>query len=287
MTVARHPLVNGKPIRFRALQQALWGVGLGTLVFGLFASGIYFGPTQVHWYIHIGSFYWPGFWLKKGWDDGMGLVGTHTWLINSANWAFFRHAYRNIGLPALATMGALSVTGGARKPASRWYTAIAPLLVLATAVVLITAGVYGTLRLNSAVGTVPTWATALEAGALGLVIGQILHFIWRPAGTRIQSFLVEKAVDRHWRSSSPSTPAWVSHPLTPPTFREAAWQLMEADVADGEAGRLAAEGRTRAANLLLVAVAAGAVLVLGVDFVGFIGHIWDGVFHLTFPYLAP
>src|SRR5215469_16248191 len=111
---AKPVLWNGNRIRHRWLQTRAWAAILGLFGVGLIA-GLYFGISQVHWYIHIGSFYWAGFDLKAGWDAGMGVVHPHSWLINAGNWDDYRHAYRNIGLPAFAVMGALSITGGSRK----------------------------------------------------------------------------------------------------------------------------------------------------------------------------
>lgn len=285
------PLVNGKPIRNRLLQQILWSIGLGTVVFGLFASGSYFGPTQVHWYIHIGSFYWPGFWLKHGWDSGMGVVGPHTRLINLTNWTTYRHNYRDIGLPALATMGAFSIAGGARKPAGRLYTAIAPFLVLAVAVVLITVASYVELATVAHATSLTVRQTNLvhlgEALLFGFLIGKVLHYIWRPAGTRIQGFLVERGMDRFYRSGGTGLPVWIRKPVAPPTLREAGQKLATKDEASGEAQQLRETGHTGRSTAIYWLVGVGVVLVLGVDFVGFIGHIWDGVLHLHFPYLAP
>jgi hypothetical protein len=283
----KHPLIAGEPIKGRAIQQLLWGVALGTVVFGFLASGLYFGISQVHWYIHIGSFYWPGFWLKDGWDSGMGVIHPHSWLINTVNWDDYRHAYRNIGLPAFAVMGALSITGGSKKMASRWYTALAPLLVLATAVVLITAGVWVTLWANAKFGPASHAVTALEAIALGFIIGRVLHTIWKPAGTRIQHFLVERAVDRYFRRGGTGLPFFVRQPVAPPTFREAGATLVAEDEKSGEAADLRAEGRTRRSDAIYYFVALAVLVVLAVDFVGFVGHILAGVLHVSFPYLAP
>lgn len=282
-------LIDGHPIKGRFAQQILWSIGLGTLIFGLFASGLYFGGSQVHWYIHLGGFYWPGFWLKHGWDGGMGLVGQHTWLINQANWPFYRHAYRDIGLPALATMGALSIAGGARKPAGRLYTAIAPVLVLVAAVVLITFGMWLQLKVNAhlTAGQGTNLIHLGEALLLGVLIGKVLHYIWRPAGTRIQRFLVERLVDRHFRHGGHGLPSWVRYPDAPPTARECAVQIVAEDEASGEAGRLRAQGHTARSQVVYWLAAVAVVVILGVDFIGFIGHVWVAILHHTFPYLAP
>lgn len=298
--VAGPVLVNGHPIRARKAKQIAWSVTLGTLAFGLFASGLYFGGSQVHWYVHIGSFYWPGWWLKQGWDGGMGIIGPHTTLVNTANWTAqfgYRHAYRNIGLPALAMMGALSIAGGARKPGSRLYTAVAPFLVLATAVVLITGGMWLVLLLDSHLHLSvqqANWLHLAESVLLGFAIGRVLHPVWRPAGTRIQQFGVEKLVDRHWRGGSTrDMPFWYTHELLPPTALEAAAVLIAGDLQPGkngapsEAFRLATEGQTSRSQVVYWLAAACVLVVVGVDFVGFIGHIWDGMLHQTFPYLAP
>lgn len=290
VAVPKHPLINGKPIRNRLLQQVLWSVALGTIVFGLFASGQYFGWTQVHWYIHIGPLYWAGFWWKPAWDGGMGVVGPHTWLINLTNWSTYRHNYRNIGLPALAAMGALSIYGGARKPGSRLYTAVAPLLVLITAVVLITVASWIELMTVAHLtlhGKAVGWVHLAEALVFGFLIGKVLHYLWRPAGTRIQHFLAERAIDRHFRAGRAGLPWWVEHNVAPPTLRETAASIASGDESSGEADSLRSDGHSAKSTAIYVLAGAVCLIVLGVDFVGFIGHIWVGVLGHTFPYLAP
>jgi hypothetical protein len=280
-------LIDGKPIHGRAIQQLIWGAVLGTVLFGLFFSGLYYGGTQVHWYVHLGGFYWRGVWVKPHWDGGMGIIHAHTWLINTANWPDYRHPYRNIGLGAFAVMGALSITGGSKKMASRWYTALAPLLVLIAALVLITAGVWVTLWANARWGPASHLVTALEAALLAVIVGRVLHTIWKPAGTRIQHFLVERGVDRHFRRGGVGLPRWVRHPLAPPTMREAAATLIAEDEASGEASALRAEGHTRKSSTIWWIAGTVLVLVLAFDFLGFIGHFWVGVLGHNFPYLAP
>jgi hypothetical protein len=280
-------------VKARKIKQVCWSLGLGVLVFGLLSSGLYFGISQVHWYVHVGSFYWPGFWLKQGWDSGMGIVGQHTWLINQGNWAAYRHPYRDIGLPALATMGALSIAGGARKPASRWYTAIAPILVLVSAVILITAATWLKLRFNSSPGVSSitaqqmNWLHLAESLFLGILIGQILHRIWRPAGTRIQSFIVERLVDSHFRRGGIGDPYWMRYELMPPTAIEAATKLIQEDELSGEADALRKEGHTSKSRTIYWVAALVCLVILSIDFVGFIGHFWVGVLGHNFPYLAP
>jgi hypothetical protein len=285
--------VNGKVIRNRTLQQIIWSVALGVVVFGFFFSGWYDGGIQVHWYIHIGSFYWSLPWPKDGWDDNAwGILGPHTWLVNTTNWGLqfgYRHALRNVLLPAFAVMGALSVAGGARKPASVWYSILAPFLVLATAVVLIIGGMWLALRVGTGSLTAQqvNWLHLAESLVLSFVIGKALHYEWRPAGTRIQHFLMERLVDRHLRGEGAYLPVWVERPVLPPTARETGWQIYEEDLASGEAGRLAAEGRTRRSSLIFWVASLAVALVFGVDFIGAIGHVWVGILHHTFPYLFP
>jgi hypothetical protein len=288
-------LVNGKPIHGRLIQQILWGVLLGTALFGLAFSGLYFGATQVHWYIHIGSFYHSARWVKPMWDQGFGWFSPHSWLINTSNWADYRHPYRNIGLASFAVMGALSITGGAKKMAGRWYTAFAPLIILASALVLITAGVWVTLWANAKTGGASHLVTAMEAAALAFIVGRVLHILWKPAGTRIQHFIVERMVDRFFRRgyATQGLPVWVKYPLAPPTMREAGQLLITDDRTNPipgeltEAERLAEEGKTRRSSAVYWVAAAVLILVLALDFVGFIGHFWVGVFGHDFPYLAP
>jgi hypothetical protein len=292
-------LIAGHAIHGRFLQQIGWSIGLGTLILGLFFSGLYDIGTQVHWVVHIWFIRFQLPWAKPGWDaNAWGLIGPHSWVVNTTNWGYkfgYRHALRDIVLPAFATMGALSIAGGAKKPAGWLYTAIAPFLVLATAIVMIIGGMWLALRAGTGSLTAQQ-VTSLhfaESLALGLLTGRVLHYIWRPAGTRIQTFSVERLIDRRWRRGGAGLPAWVRYPLAPPTMREEGAKLVAVDEAPGrhglpsEAERLREQGTTSRSSALYWLAGAAVVVVLSVDFVGFIVRIWAGILHGTFPYLAP
>lgn len=286
-------LINGKPIKYRKVQKIAWPVGVG-LFLGLVMSGIYFGPTQVHWFIHLGSFYWRGFDLKLKWDRGAGeFLSQHVWFIDKLNWSAYRHNYRDLGLPAYATVGVLSIVAGAKEPAGKLYTWLAPLLLTITAVLLITGATWVELATvdhlhehGIYIGTV----SVAEAIVIGFIVGRVLHYLFRPAGTSIQRLWIEWAVDRNHRKGRTTQgrlPVWVSLPLAPVTAREEGMRLINKDIKSGEAADLASKPLTWRNQLVWVAVAILLVLSLGFAFLGFIGHIWVGTLGYNFPYLAP
>jgi hypothetical protein len=291
-------LIDGKPIAHRTLQKYLWPAGVG-LILGLVISGLYFGLTQVNWYIHIGSFYRHLFWLKRGWDDGVGQwLSQHTWFINLKNWSTYRHNARNLGAPGFATVGVMSIVAGASRPAGKIYTTVAIVMLPVLLALLIAGGTW--VELSSvdhlhehgfAVGTV----SVAEAAVLGFVIGRILHPVMKPAGTRIQDAWTDWAVDRYWRKGGGQLPVWIRRSLAPVTARESAMKRIQADQVNPstkvphltEAQYQMHRPLTLRSHLVWLAVALGVIVILGLAALGFTGHFLVGVLHMSIPYLAP
>lgn len=283
-------LINGKPIRFRAFQKVAWPVGVG-FILGLVIAGLYFGLTQVNWYIHIGGYYQHLFWFKPWWDENAGQwLSQHLWFMHMDQWSAYRHNYRNLGEPAAATVGIFSIVAGAKRTAPKWLMFAAPFLLVISGAVLITFATW--LELISidhlhAHGIYIGTLSLIEAGVLGFFIGRVQRGFMKPFGTTIQRIWVEWGADRHQRRGRAGLPAWISLPLAPVTAREEGVKIIEDDRVSGEAAELAAKPLTFWSHLIWVAVALVLLAILGLAFLGFIGHIWVGVLGHNFPYLAP
>lgn len=292
-------LINGKPIAHRTLQKFIWAGGLGLLI-GLFISGHYFGGTQVDWNVaghHL-------FYLKGWWDDSVGnWLSQHTWFINKENWSAYRHNTRNLGAPAIATVGVLALVGGASKPAGRLYSWVAPLILLAVVTVMLAAGTWLELATvdkvhqhGIAVGTTTLVCSAL----LGFAIGRVTHPLMKGPGTRLQNAWTNFCVDLYWRlgGDGKTLPVWVSKPLAPPFARESAAKRIVTDLTQAtkhkhtgppmtEAEYQQKKGITFTFALILFLIAVFLVYFIAVAALGFIGHFLVGVFHMHIPYLAP
>jgi hypothetical protein len=297
---SRALLLSGRAVRFRWGQMVAWGVIIG-LICAQFVFGLYDGVLQVHWYVHFGSFYWRGFYLKPAWDaNGFGLV-------HSGNWPRYRHlAFRDIAGPAIATMGVMTVMA---KP--KWWTAkpvhtvrlvTAPLVIIALTFALGVLGVYlaffGLPDLwHHAFGAyvVPgtKWLGYLSPDQLliGFLIGRVLHRYWAPVGATLQGGIMDRSVDR-WQAKIASAemsftsaikysnaglhilPAWQRRPLVPPVLRERWAKQWRENV------RIDAH---KARNGVILVVLAVFVLFF---LLGAVGHYWAGAGH-SVPYLFP
>jgi len=274
---------NGRPIRSRAAQMALWTVAAAACGAALVA-GLYFNFLEVNWH---------AFDLKTWWDGGMGVF-------HSASWVLYRHGIRDIGEPALATIAVKTLLAKRRtwgKRAGPAGVAIRVALVAAATVGLAAGAIWLIdFGLPQAGWHQPAWMVKVSAEQLilGVVIGQIVHRIWAPAGAAIQGHYIDKAVARS--KVTGRIPAWVRRPVAPPQVRERfVWQRSQRapapviSIADAKsrAGRAAVLGppawRIRAARArdAIVAVVAAYLVVTG-----FIAHYWIGTGH-TFPFLAP
>lgn len=309
-SLARHPSTGKysaptplEPIKHEKLQTKGQIITAGFII-GLIVSGLYFGITQVHWHIHIGSFYWPGFWLKHAWDDTAGTwLSAHTYLhagkinfhwITPSNWYYYRHNIRDIGIPSLAIFGVMSVFTSANY-SGKQYRGLRLLLSLvlffAAFVVLVAAGTWAGLFAIHAHGGVGRFFTAHDFilwVVLGVVISQVLHRLFGPVGASLQSKWVELSVDNWWRKGGGEYPAWVRwNYIIPVTARRRFDETAQKDWMTGEAAMLINDGPNMYSKL--VWWAAGLVLPAAFFFavLGFIGHFLVGMFGMHIPYLAP
>lgn len=299
-------LLSGRPVRWRFFQNTYWSPGLGLLAASV-AAGLYFGIIEVHWYIHVGSFYQNLFYLKPGWDS----LFPYGW------WALYRHAaFRDLAEPAVASMAVKTVLAGrknwGRPAASTLRIVTAPLVVILMIVAL---GIAGTWLINF--GGPVIWAHVMSAlgfpgfkvsahflGTLSvpqlafglLVMGPVVHRYWAPVGATLQGAAIDRSVDRRWKiiqrvqertaitmddvlaadaAGWHITPAWARLPLAPPPWRERfayGWRN-NSDVR---------ERRSRRWAVILVSVVLVLVMLLGLA-----GHYWVGSLHHAIPYLAP
>lgn len=296
ITAPRHPLVNGKPIRLRWLQQPVHSF-LYAFLIALVPAGLYFGALEVHWYLHFGSFYWPGFSNKAWWDFTVGqwLSGHSHGLVTPETWKAYRHAvFRNLLEPTLAftAVGALNA-----KP-KYWDDKVGPVrivvtlpLYLLTYLVLAIGGTW-LILLNDAHGWHPTNASrgawdVLQFGILGLGIAFVLHTIYGPVGARAQGAWIERSVDNRFRHRKITLPFWVRGAWVAPTIRERYASIHAADIVSGEAKALSEAGTTRRGKSLYVLAVLALLVIAWLAFLGFVGHIWVGVLGHSFPYLAP
>jgi hypothetical protein len=205
-TVAKpkHPLINGKPIRFRFFQQyVVWLVIVAVLGSALVAGG-YFNLLEVNWHL---------FYLKHWWDGGMGVF-------HSASWFLYRHGYRNDGEPAVAIMLISSFIASPKywgRRVGRIRLVVTPFVLVIVAVALITGAIwlqyFGLPNMWHAIlGSDRVhlfhpkyWAIA-ETLIFGFLIGRVLHPIWGPVGAHIQGFYVNRSLMRH---QGGSLPLWV------------------------------------------------------------------------------
>lgn len=291
-------LLSGEKVRFRVVQSLYWSVLTG-LVFAQFVFGLYDGVLQIHWYIHIGSFYRDLFYLKPTWDkDCFGLV-------HSGNWPLYRHlAFRDVAGPALATMGIVTLLAKPYKgkPVGTVRIVTAPLVIIALTFALGVLGVYlGFFGLPDAWHhlfgdyTVPgtKWLGYLSVTnfAIALVITRILRRYWAPVGATLQGIGLDRSVDswqvkisragmslddaiRYSNAGLHILPSWQRRPIAPPVLRErwaSMWRL-------NKAVRVK-KGRRRV-------YAAVVVIFVLVTALGVVGHYF-AAHGISVPYLFP
>jgi hypothetical protein len=288
IAVPRHIAVNGRLIRLRRVQMPAWSTAAG-LAGACLVAGIYLLVLQVDWHVHIGPVQFTILNLKPGWDG----------LLPGKSWPLYRHGLRDLGEPAAAVMGVLTLLARPRWwgiRLSAWRLVVTPLILAVAAIVLITGGVWlldfglpalwhallGTYRV-----TAPAWIahSSWQDLLLGFLIGRVLHRIWAPAGATLQGHVVDRAVDRAMETGH--VPAWVGLPVVPPVIRERfTWDLIREHQRAKIGTRDAPESReqpSRATRALVTSL-----LVLGVLFTvaGVIAKFWIATGH-GFPYLAP
>lgn len=295
----RAKLLSGQYIRNRFVQSLVWSVIAG-LIGAQFVFGLYDGVMEIHWFIHIGSFYLNLFYLKPGWDsDCFGLV-------HSANWSLYRHlAFRDIPGPAFATMAVTTLLSKPKwwdKKVSTLRVVTAPVVIIALTFAMGVAGVWlGYFGLPDAWHhlfgsyTLPDTAWLGKASAvqlaLGFVIGRVLHRYWAPVGATLQSGPLDRSVDR-WQVKIKAAgmsledairynnaglhilPVWQRLPIAPPVLRER-WALMWRS--NKALNARSGHGRV----VMTVCVLAFLIVALG-----FVGHYVAGE-GVSVPYLFP
>jgi hypothetical protein len=278
----KHPSVNGKPIEFRWEQQLGWGL-IVAAVFAAMVAGAYATITQVDWNffgIHL-------FWFKPGFDNGL-------WNnIKSASYPLYRHAERDIGEPAYATFGILTVMAKAKywgRRVATWRLFVTPPLVIVLAGGLIIGAtwlIYFGLpqAFPQHWAKVNIWDNAhypvVATLAFGFVIGRICHLLWAPVGAHIQGDLLSGSVYRHLHPSEfgftvkGGPPAWVRLPLSPPVVREHWWYLYTK-------GTVRKVKRSRAWLYGTLGVVGFLLFAIGILF-----HFVIGVAGIHVPYFSP
>ena len=126
----RRIAVNGRPIRLRWLQQAIW-LFLAANVGAWIISALYYLVVQVRWHVGGHTFLY----LKPDWDNLFGFRG----------WKADRHDVRNVYEALLATLFVRSLLANWRKRDRRapaWYVAISPILIVVVAFPIVAAGIW-------------------------------------------------------------------------------------------------------------------------------------------------
>lgn len=250
-------LLSGHRVRLRFAQSTAWGAVMALAGVCLVAGG-YFALLQQRWYIHITDIH---FWfvnitdfnhgasLKLWWDNGCGFI-------HSSAWYLYRHALRDLGEPAVAGMGVRTLLAGRKYwdvRISALRLAATPVIVLALAAGLILGGTW-----LIYFGMPDAWAHAASAAghpgftlgrqfsalgrlsaetiALGILIGQVLHRTWAPAGATLQGFILDRSVDRAQAVNLGRIPLWEKLPIAPPVLRERFAKMWRENGAVGETG---------------------------------------------------
>jgi len=208
----KHPLVNGKPIRFRFAQNLGWRVMAAALGVGCIA-GIYWIFLQQHYPFLPGSGS-----LKLWWDNGM------NGLIRSLQWPKYRHGLRDDGEPeAWALVGGV-LLGSASVNARRIPVKLIPvaMLIMLCCILAIAVGITWVTDFGpfSNVSDIFSWQQIV----LGFLAGQVLHLLWKPVGATIRYQVVSRSVRYN------TIPLWVRLPLLPPAWREM-WSELKQDTA--------------------------------------------------------
>jgi len=276
---AKHLAVDGKLIPARFVQQLIWGLAVG-VIFAAIVAGTYAAITQVDW--NIGP--WHLFWLKPGFDNGL-------WNnFKSDSYALYRHAERDMGEPAYATFGVLTVMAKAKywgRRVATWRLFVTPPLVILLAGGLILGATWLTyFGLPQAFPKANNiWTNAHYPLAatlvLGFLIGRVCHLLWAPVGAHIQADLLAGSVYRHKHPDEYSfgvksgPPFWVRHNVAPPVVREHWWYLWTSTVVKKVSGsRTWLYGSLGVIGFILFAL-------------GILFHFVIGVAGLHVPYFSP
>jgi hypothetical protein len=239
----RRILVNGKPIRFRWLQQIIWSF-LAANVGALIISALYYLFVELRW--HVGSHVFLN--LKSDWDN----------LFRFRGWAADRHDVRDVYEAVLATLFVRSLLANWRKNDRRapaWYVAISPILIVVVAFPVTAAGIWlinyalpylwhgvlshrvlhNPVHLPHRVAWLGTYLSGFpwQPVLIGILAGLVAHRVYAPAGNTVQLYFIGRSVDR----TRDAIAAGEENPYRhlprwpwPPVIRERAAWIMQNDL---------------------------------------------------------
>jgi hypothetical protein len=239
----RRILVNGKPIRFRWLQQIIWSF-LAANIGALIISALYYLFVELRW--HVGSHVFLN--LKSDWDN----------LFSFRGWAADRHDVRDVYEAVLATLFVRSLLANWRKNDRRapaWYVAISPILIVVVAFPVVAAGIWlinyalpylwhgvlshrvlhNPVHLPHRVAWLGTYLSGFpwQPVLIGILAGLVAHRVYAPAGNTVQLYFIGRSVDR----TRDAIAAGEENPYRhlprwpwPPVIRERAAWIMQNDL---------------------------------------------------------
>jgi hypothetical protein len=239
----RRILVNGKPIRFRWLQQIIWSF-VAANVGALIISALYYLFVELRW--HVGSHVFLN--LKSDWDN----------LFSFRGWAADRHDVRDVYEAVLATLFVRSLLANWRKNDRRapaWYVAISPILIVVVAFPVVAAGIWlinyalpylwhgvlshhvlhNPVHLPHRVAWLGTYLSGFpwQPVLIGILAGLVAHRVYAPAGNTVQLYFIGRSVDR----TRDAIAAGEENPYRhlprwpwPPVIRERAAWIMQNDL---------------------------------------------------------
>ena len=239
----RRILVNGKPIRFRWLQQIIWSF-VAANIGALIISALYYLFVELRW--HVGSHVFLN--LKSDWDN----------LFSFRGWAADRHDVRDVYEAVLATLFVRSLLANWRKNDRRapaWYVAISPILIVVVAFPVMAAGIWlinyalpylwhgvlshrvlhNPVHLPHRVAWLGTYLSGFpwQPVLIGILAGLVAHRVYAPAGNTVQLYFIGRSVDR----TRDAIAAGEENPYRhlprwpwPPVIRERAAWIMQNDL---------------------------------------------------------
>jgi hypothetical protein len=225
----KHIEVDGHRIRHREFQQVLWLAACGALAICA-VSAVYYDITQVYW--HVGHFVILN--LRYSWNH---LFPSQTWPVwrHSVGRAIFEGIVADFLLKWLVS--GLTGKSWKKRPMQRVRVWSIPLIALGVLILGLALAVcaqwfvmFGYPMLahqTTHVHYVTPAASIAEAEGfvIGVIIGELVHRLWRPAANTIHLMLADRGV-AYAQAHDGKLPVWVRHPLTPPSERErVAWMV--------------------------------------------------------------
>jgi hypothetical protein len=198
--------VNGRPVRFRWLQQIIWSF-LAANVGALIVSALYYLFVQLRWQAGGHTILY----LKPDWDN----------LFTFQGWKTDRHDIRNVYEALLATLFVKSLLANWRKHDRRapaWYVLLSPILIVVVAFPIVAAGIWlinyalpylwhlwfahhvlhNPLHFPHPLAWLGTYLASWKWQPLviGILAGLVVHRVYAPAGNTVQLYFIDRSVDR-------------------------------------------------------------------------------------------